>query len=123
MRVQFGRDDSFLAWTSCLWICHNIPIALKEVLIKESTQHGQSHEGLAKGLFKYNSPSHVSWHENGSYYYQTDEGHLWNFQSSITQKGWNTLWHNHQENSFTVRELKSLAVSTISFAGCISLGS
>lgn len=123
MRVQLGRDESFLAWTNRLWISHNIPTTLREILIEESAQHGQSHEGLFKGLFKYNPPSHVSWHENGSYYYQTNEGHLWNFQSNIIQNGWTTLWHNRQGNDFTAGELTSLAVSTISFVDRISSGS
>jgi hypothetical protein len=121
MRVQLGRDDSFFAWTKCLWICHNIPTALKELLIDESTEYSQSHEGLVKGLFKYQPPTHVSWHENGSYYYQTNEGHLWNFQSNITQNGWTTLWHNRQGDDFTAGELTNLAVSTILFVDRISL--
>ncbi|KAF2707959.1 hypothetical protein K504DRAFT_383596 [Pleomassaria siparia CBS 279.74] len=113
LHVQLGSQDSFIAWTNVLWICHGVPSQLKVILSQESFQHTPMSEGLMRGVFKHRNPiDHVSWHKNGSFYIKGNQ-HSWNFRSTITKKAWDDLWRNQGSGLVTPRELKNLAYAAI----------
>ena len=112
LRVQFGAKGSFFAWTNGLWISQGIPSTLRATIIQESRNYEQEH-GHFRGVFNYGPPSHISWHDNGSFVVIGSAWNIWNFKSDITQQAWNGFWHECGDAPLTHHELANLAYACI----------
>ncbi|KAF9697563.1 hypothetical protein EKO04_004183 [Ascochyta lentis] len=104
LRVQLGDSNSFVAWSKTWWACHGIPKALEAELCQMSWTHMMT-AAATRGSLQ-NELKQVAWHNDGSYYIESEQGHDWHFKSDTTQQAWDMLWRGRA----TPKELSELVV-------------
>lgn len=105
LRVQLGQKNSFVAWSGTLWVCYDIPAALKAGLCQMSGAYMRS-TNITRGSFKFGL-LYAVWHSDGSYFGKSQHGYHWNFESAVTRQAWLEFWSRNP----TLSELSELVVS------------
>ncbi|KZM27371.1 uncharacterized protein EKO05_0010475 [Ascochyta rabiei] len=107
LRVQLGDNNSFIAWSKTSWACHGIPAALEAELCQMSWTHMRS-DTITRGLLQ-SEVKQATWHGDGSYYVESQEGRGWKFESDSTQQAWSRLWRGRPSR----KELSELVLVAV----------
>lgn len=112
VRVEFGANNSYVAWTPKTWICHNVPGTL-EAYLKDTSSNYQYKPTM--GNFKVGFLANVTWHPNGSFVVM---GHVSedaeragkkfcvsHIEAGALQAGWKQLWNIQDDSRPPLTEL------------------
>lgn len=117
LHVQLGNSESFVAWAQTSWACHGVPDAVEAELCRLSGAHMRT-STVTRGSFK-GSLRQVTWHGDGSYFVEGQQGYFWHFGSSVTCQAWAKLWSGRTATP-SLTELSELVVST-AFGGAFAV--
>lgn len=111
LRVQLGKNNSFVAWAKTSWACYGVPAALEAELCQLSAVHMRS-TTITRGSLK-GTLIQVAWHSDGTYFIEGQQGYFWHFESSVTHSAWVKLWSG-KTAAPSLTELSELVVSNFS---------
>jgi hypothetical protein len=122
LRVQFGTNGSYFAWTRSSWLCYHLPGTLRKFLKDVSSDYQTT-----TGQFNLGTPTHVAWLNDGSFfivgYERLANGrstpqryHVWEFCSDGVANAWKMLWglsdSDDQPSRRELAKLRHVALDT-----------